>query len=252
MGSLTLSVEEYIARQPKYLWRRRLSRWLVRRILFSIIRVEASGLENIPDTGPAILMMNHIAFWDPIICYGAITNRFPISMSKAENMHNPFLRLAIAFYGGYYVQRGEVDRKALASSIELLKSGQMILIAPEGTRHPEGLAPAKDGLAYVATKSDAVIIPAALGGANEVMSQLKRLRRGYVRVHFGRPFRFKTDGRARIPREELSTMMREAMYQLALAIPPGYEHLRGHYHDVENATTDTLSFVDVESLAKTV
>lgn len=241
--------------QPKYVWRRKLLRGILRTVGFGLVKVEASGLENIPDSGPSILMMNHISFIDPIICSGVITNRFVISMSKIENMKNPIVGFLIRMWGNYTVKRGEIDRAALMNSIELLKSGQLILIAPEGTRHPEGLAPAKDGLAYVATKAEAVIIPAALAGADEGVGRLKKLRRGYARVNLGRPFRLKTGGRSRIPREELSAMMEEAMYQLALAIPEGYDYLRGAYGDMDKVTTRYLEFVDPrapESLRQTL
>ena len=128
-------------------------------------------------------------------------------------------------------------------TIELMKSGQLVLMAPEGTRHPEGLAEAKDGLAYVASKADAVIVPTAVCGAQDWKARLKRFRRAYTHITFGKPFRFKTDGRKRIPRDELSQMIKEAMYQLALTIPDEYHEFRGVYSDVKNTTTDYIEFV---------
>lgn len=67
-----------------------------------------------------------------------------------------------------------------------------------------------------------------------------------MQVIFGKPFRFKTDGRSRIPREELAVMTEEAMYQLAATIPDTYAHLRGIYSDLSKATTDTLEFAAPE------
>lgn len=237
----TTSVQEYIALQPKLARRRSIMRSIIRFILFNILtKVEVRGLDNVIDDEPAILMMNHISLLDPILCMAAVTNRFVIPMSKAENLRNPLLAPFIRWWGSYVVNRGEVDRKALVNSIELLKSGQLILIAPEGTRQTDGLAQPKDGLAYVATKADAVIIPAAISGAMDWLDQIKRLRRPRIIVTFGRPFRFKLNG-ARVPREALSAMTEEAMYQLALALPD--ESLRGIYRDVSQATTEHLEFV---------
>jgi 1-acyl-sn-glycerol-3-phosphate acyltransferase len=186
-------------------------------------------------------MMNHISLLDPILCMGAVTNRFVIPMTKVENVQNPFLAPFVRWWGSYSVNRGEIDRKALTNSIELLKSGQLILIAPEGTRQVTGLAQPKDGLAYIATKADAVIIPAAIMGASGWNKKLKRLQRPQIQVNFGRPFKFKTDGRARIPREELTAMTDEAMYQLALAVTD--ENMRGVYSDLSKATSKHLGFV---------
>jgi 1-acyl-sn-glycerol-3-phosphate acyltransferase len=147
----------------------------------------------------------------------------------------------VRWWGSYSVNRGEVDRKALTSSIELVKSGQLILIAPEGTRHPEGLAEAKDGLAYVATKADAAIIPTGISGAVPWLEKMKRLQRPHININFGRGFKFKTNGQSRIPRETLTAMSHEAMYQLALTVKD--ETRRGFYSEVSRATTHYLEFV---------
>lgn len=238
----SLTVEQYVARQPRYGWRRAILRGLIRIIGFTFLcRVQISGRENIPDDGPCILMMNHISALDPIICMGAIRNRYVIPMTKIENTYNPLLRFFVWWWGSYTVDRTTLDRRALKSSIELVKSGQMILIAPEGTRQPEGLGEAKRGMAYVAVKSDAIVVPATLSDVQDYKSRWKRLRPARARVTFGRPFRLKTGGRTRIPRPELDQMTRESMYQLALTQPD--DDLRGVYSDVENATTATLDFV---------
>ncbi len=144
--------------------------------------------------------------------------------------------------GSYTVNRGEVDRKALTNSVELIKHDQLILIAPEGHRHPEGLAEPKDGLAFVATKADAVIVPTTISGAVGWEKKLFRFQRPKININFGRPFKFKTNGQ-RVPREALAAMSHEAMYQLAIAVKDGTK--RGFYSDLSKATTEYLEFVQV-------
>lgn len=240
---MKLTVEEYVARQSRYTWRRAFLRGLIRTVGFHILaKPTITGQENIPRGGPTILMMNHISLIDPVICIGAVTGRFVIPMTKIENLHDPIFGLFVRAYAAYTVDRLAVDRKALQNSIELVKSGQMILIAPEGTRHPEGLAPPKPGMTFVAVKANATILPTALADSASYAQRWKKLKRARVRVNFGRPFRFKTEGRSRIPREELELMTQEAMYQLALAQPD--PNLRGAYSDLSKATTETLEFVD--------
>lgn len=240
MSSMYASVQEYVAMQPKLARRREIIRNVLRAVGFRLIgRVTASGVENIPAEGSTLLMMNHNSYLDPFACIGTVMHRFVIPMSKAENLRNPFTAPIVKLWGSYPIERGEIDRKALMNSIELLKSGQLVLIAPEGTRHhPRGLTHPKDGFAYIAAKADTVIVPAAVMGAN---GWYKRLFRTHVHVNYGRAFKFKTNGRTRIPREELSAMMEEAMYQLALAVTD--ESLRGVYSDVSKATTTLLEFV---------
>jgi 1-acyl-sn-glycerol-3-phosphate acyltransferase len=240
--SLSASVQEYVAIQPRLAWRRRLMRSLIRTLGFRVLwNVEVTGMENVPDAGPGIIMMNHISLLDPILSMGAVTNRFVIPMTKIENLRNPIFNPFVRWWGAYSINRGEIDRKALVNSIELIKSGQLILIAPEGHRHPEGLAEAKDGLAYVATKSDAVLIPTAISGAVDWSQKMLHLQRPRINVNFGRPFKFKTGGEGRVPREALAAMSHEAMYQLAMAVKD--ETRRGFYSDLSKATTNYIEFV---------
>ena len=228
--------------QPKLAWRRKLVRGVIRGLGFGVLwDVSVTGTENIPDSGPAILMMNHISLLDPILCMGAVSHRFVIPMTKIENVRNPILGPFVRLWGSYSVNRGEFDRMALMNSIELVRSGQLILVAPEGTRHPEGLSRPKDGLAYIATKANAVIIPSAIAGAVGWQDKMKRLQRPTIHVNFGRAFKLKAGGRSRIPREELSEMMEEAMYQLAIAVTD--ETRRGVYSDLSKATTTHLEFL---------
>jgi 1-acyl-sn-glycerol-3-phosphate acyltransferase len=234
------SVQAYIERQPALRWRRSAFLWLLRLVVRCLIRFEVSGIEHIPADGPTIVMMNHIATIDPGLAMAAVRGRQVVPMSKIENFsgwQGPFLK----WYGAYAVRRGEVDREALNNSIALLKAGIPILIAPEGTRSPDGMIEPKDGMTYVATKADAIILPTAICGAQHFGDNFKRFRRTPVRIHFGPAFRFKIEGRTRIPREELAQMTREAMYQLALAQPD--PTLRGAYADLSQATTETLAFL---------
>lgn len=246
MGTTDLPTGSRIApivlRQEHYARRRRFLRDVVlRRLAFRLlvnVRVDGTGL--VPAEGPLIVIMNHIGAIDPFVVVGAITNRLLTPMSKIENYRHPIVGLMARAWGVYTVRRGEVDRQALESTIALLQRGNAVLIAPEGTRHPR-MADPKDGTTYVATKANAVIQPIGLDGTDQFLDSLLRLRRTPVTVHFGRPFRFCPEGRARIPRDELRLMTREMMYQVALLVP---EQRRGIYHDLDQLTTDTLQFVE--------
>ncbi len=236
------SVHDVIFNQRRYTWRRALMRdLLLRPIGFGLlIRIRVEGREHIPPTGPTLVIMNHIASIDPFVVTGVIRPRFLVPMSKIENYANPFVRFMSNMWGVFPVRRGEVDRKALNSTITLLNQGLPVLIAPEGTRQP-ALQHAKDGMAYVATKANAAILPVGLEGTDQFPGAYKRGRRPQVQVKIGRAFRLRTEGQARIPRDVLTQMTHEAMYQLAALIP---EHRRGDYADLENATTDLLSFLE--------
>ena len=238
-----LSIEDYIARQPWYDKRRRILHPMLRALLPAICKVDVAGLEHVPRHGSTILMINHVSYLDPIVVTAGIPFRHTISLSKVENFAIPVLGWLLRQWGHYPIRRGQFDRRALMQTIALLQSGQMVLMAPEGTRDSRGLQPGKEGLAYVATKADAVIVPAAICGAEDWKKRMTSLRRAYAKVVFGEAFRFRAEAGKRVPRARLAQMTEDAMYQLAKAIPDEYHNLRGVYGDVEKATAETLEFV---------
>lgn len=221
-------------------WRRRLLRdWLLYPIGFNfLVKPQFFGTEHIPAAGPTILLMNHIASIDPVVVGNAVKKRTVTPLAKQEVMSYPVLSGLIKFWGAIPVDREGVDRRALLQALAVLQEGHILLIAGEGTRSPQ-LQPLKEGFVYLATKANAAIVPAAVNGTDQFGSNLRRLRRTPVTVHYGRPFRFRSETR-RIQRENMRLMADEAGYQIARMLPA---ERRGVYSDLDQATTETLEFV---------
>jgi len=215
------------------------NRWL-RFGYWLLLRLKVEGVENIPPAGPVILMINHVSFLDPFVVAASMP-RLVTAMSKAENFAIPFWGWVFKLYGAIPVRRGEVDRKALKGALEVLKTDTILLVAPEGTRSRTGaLQTAHDGMAYIAQRSGATIVPVAITGAPEFRRYIKRLRRTPVHIQVGKPFSLRTHAR-KIERETLRAMTTEAMYQLAAVLPPEY---RGVYNDLAQATEHYIDFPD--------
>jgi 1-acyl-sn-glycerol-3-phosphate acyltransferase len=197
------------------------------------------GLEHIPAHGSGIIIYNHIAFVDPVAVLSAIP-RDVVPLAKTEAMGIPFFGIFARLWGAIPIHRGEVDRDALESSFQVLEAGEILLIAPEGTRNP-ALIEGKDGIAYMAVRHNTPIIPAAVTGTGGFPSISRaRWKKPGIRIRFGRPFRFKAPA-GRVPRELMHTMTQEAMYQLAALLPP---ERRGVYADLSKQTTTTLEWLD--------
>ena len=245
MSDVSEVVQSFIDRQPGLNRRRRLMMPFIQFILNLFCRTQVNGLQNIPSSGRTILIANHLSFFDPGIATAVVKHRYVISMAKHESINNLLVRLVIALWGNYYVKRGTVDRQALLNTIELIKHEQLVWLAPEGTRHREGLQEPKDGIAYIAAKANATIVPMSIIGISDLGHNVARLRRTPVEVNFGAPFRFNADENTRLTRPMRSQMTQEAMYQIACTIPENHAHLRGAYANLESATTDTLIFLDL-------
>ena len=221
---------------PAYNLAQKISIALLRPVFNLIVHLQVDGLDNIPDAGPAILMINHVAFLDPVMLIACVRRRI-VPMSKIENLRLPGVNLLIRIWGAINVRRGEVDRAALRRAIEALQAGHLLLMAPEGTRSKSGeLQEPHDGIAYVATRTGALVIPVGIVGTPDIGRNWKQGRRATVYVTLGRPFYFETASQ-RIGREALSQMTREAMYQLAAMLPP---QQRGRFADLRDATTRLL------------
>jgi len=177
--------------------RRRVLRFLIRNIGFTLLaKVDhVEGVENVPSQGPAILMINHINFVDPFVVLNLLPRNI-VPMAKVEVYNYPIVGIFPRMYGVIPVQREEFDRRAIQGALEVLQAGEIILVAPEAHRGPE-LRQGKEGVAYLATRASAPIVPVAIDGTIGFPSLpfLPRWRGPGARVKFGEPFRFKTFGK---------------------------------------------------------
>jgi 1-acyl-sn-glycerol-3-phosphate acyltransferase len=220
---------------------RRFLRFLIRYIGFTTLaklhRVE--GLDNLPENGPAILMINHIAFIDPIVVLHIVPRNI-VPLAKTEVYSYPVVGIFPKLWGVIPVRREEFDRRAVQQVLEVLGAGEIVLVAPEGTRSPS-LTQGKEGVAFLGYRSGAPIIPVAIDGTVgfPALRFTKAWREPGAVVKFGQPFRFRAR-MSRPGRDELRQMTDEAMYLLAGMLPP---HRRGVYADLSKATLETIEWM---------
>ena len=197
--------------------------------LFLPYRVE--GVENLPSEGPVLVLMNHVNLVD-VVLPGMFLPRDVVMLAKVDLFRAPVLGLFVRAYGAVPVRRGEADLQAMRLSLEVLRRGQVLVIAPEGTRSEHGrLQRGREGAALVAALTEVPVVPFVQYGHENYLARLKGLRKTPLYVRVGKPFRFLLRGHRR--RDELRAMTDEAMYRLAELLPPEY---RGVYGDVEAYT----------------
>lgn len=218
--------------------RRHILRFLLRTVGFTLLaRVDkVEGAENVPADGPAILMINHIAFIDPIVVLHVLPRNI-VPLAKIEVYSYPIIGLIPRLWGVIPVRREEFDRRAVKRVLEVLGAGEIVLVAPEGTRGPR-LSQGKEGVAYLASRSGAPIVPVAIDGTigMPMLRYSRRWREPAAHLKFGKPFRFRADI-GHPDRELLRKMTDEAMYILSAMLP---EARRGYYADLSKATRDTI------------
>ena len=200
---------------------------------------EVEGLENVPMKGPGILLINHIAFIDSLIVLHTVPRNI-IPLAKSEVYDYPFVGIFPKIWGVVPIQRYEMDRKAIRDVFAILKAGELVLVAPEGTRHNE-LSQGKVGAAYISCRTGAPIIPVAVEGTPgfPAFRTSKRWKEPGVKIRYGQPFRYRSEySHAR--KKELRLMMDEAMYILASLLP---EERRGVYSDLTKSTQKTIQWL---------
>lgn len=202
----------------------RVLRPFVRFLLNLLARIEYVGLENWP-APPYILVTNHLAIFDiPLLM---VACPYPVHPMVADkHRRNPFYAGLVSIARPVWVKRGEVDRQALRGSLAVLEQGGVLGIAPEGTRARGvyALQKGKAGVAYLAARADALIVPVGLSGSEQIKRCIPRLRRARVRVAVGQPFRLPESGRIR--GDKLDEYTDLIMRRIAELLPAEY---RGVY-----------------------
>lgn len=234
--TIALNGYQHSLREPY----RNILRMLLRVIGFNLLakigRVE--GLKNVPRQGPAIIMMNHIAFVDSLIVLHLMPRNI-IPLAKVEVYEYPLVGFLPKLWGVIPVHREELDRRAIQQALEVLDAGEMILVAPEGTRGT-ALRRGKEGIAYLASRSGAPIVPVAIDGSKgfPALRPFGAWRTPGAIVQIGKPFRYRPEYQ-KARREDLTKMTDEAMYILSAMLP---EPRRGVYSDLGQATQETLTW----------
>jgi 1-acyl-sn-glycerol-3-phosphate acyltransferase len=136
------------------------------------IKIEMSGLENIPAGRSCIFMSNHVSNLDPPVVLPLLPGRSSVLLKK-ELMNIPILGRAMRLAKFVPVERGS-RRDAAQASVEAaadaLRSGLHILVYPEGTRSLDGrLSAFKKGPFFLAQETQAPIVPIAISGTQTMM-----------------------------------------------------------------------------------
>ena len=191
----------------------------VRAVGLALYPMTLENGERIPARGAYIVVANHVNWKDP----PAIELTFRVAirfMAKQEAFEMFFLGGLLRGIGCFPVRRGEADRRAMVTCLQVLRVGNPLGFFPEGTRSRDRtLHRAQPGIAFLARKSGAPILPVGVIGTPEA-----RLRRSDIRVRVGEPFQLNDLGlQTSATEQEVADAI---MRKVAALLPP---EMRGEY-----------------------
>jgi 1-acyl-sn-glycerol-3-phosphate acyltransferase len=206
---------------------------IVRPILNLIAKRDWRGIENIPKSGAAIAVCNHISYVDPLLFTHFLydNGRAPRYLGKASLFKLPVIGRVLLGAGQIPVERETSSAsQSLQHAIAFLNSGHLLGVYPEGTlTRDENYWPmkAKTGIARLAILTQVPVIPCAQWGAQKILpaysKKLKLFPRTKVIVVAGKPLDFsKWYGKAEDP-----IALEEATAFVMNAITRLLEDLRG-------------------------
>lgn len=193
----------------------------VRRIWTAFLPLRVEGRENVPAAGPYIIVANHISWLDPPVIEFALG--VPVRyMAKREVFEVPLIGFVLRALGNFPVRRGESDRRALETALGVLAAGQPLGFFPEGTRSKDAsLRRAKPGIAFLARRSGAPILPVAVMGTPDIRLRIPPRADALVRI--GRLVPLPELGSPAADDQELADAI---MRRVAVLLP---EQMRGAY-----------------------
>jgi 1-acyl-sn-glycerol-3-phosphate acyltransferase len=208
-----------------------------RTIARSVTRVRVEGaIDEIPRTGPVILAANHISNGDAVIIGAWLTKflgRRIHWLGKKEMFDWPIVGWIARNGGVHPVDRAAADVDAFRMAERILAEGHVLMVFPEGTRSPTGeLQKPKDGLAMIALRSGAPIVPIGIANTDRVWPKGRFLPRpgGHATMSVGRSFVLADELPEGVPRKAQKAAATELiMRRIAAELP---ERHRGIYGDV--------------------
>jgi 1-acyl-sn-glycerol-3-phosphate acyltransferase len=215
--------------------------WVVKAILTPILnfffRVRVEGAEHVPAEGAAILASNHLSFSDSFFLPMVLRRRVTF-VAKAEYFEDPKTAWFFRAVGQIPIKRsgGSASQGALDAATDVLVSGGLFGIYPEGTRSPDGrLYRGHTGVARLALQQGVPVLPVAMVGTREAqpIGQAKPNFFRPITVRIGKPLTFERLRERASDPMVLRQVTDEVMFELSNLSGQEYVNQYAKRHDPE-------------------
>jgi len=196
--------------------------WVIGPLLTTVFRPWVTGLENVPRTGPIIVVCNHLSFVDSIFLPLMIDRQMAF-LAKSDyftgkGLKGWLVRFFMTSAGQLPIDRtgGKASEASLNAGLQILAEGGVLAIYPEGTRSPDGrMYRGRTGIARMILEAHVPVIPAAVIGTEKVMplgSTIPKVHK--VGVVIGKPLDFSRFEGMESDRFVLRSITDEIIYEM--------------------------------------
>ena len=201
--------------------RRRLVRFVLRHLagiaFFLLGRLRIEGRENMPKSGPFILVANHFHFADPVALLWLSRRQVEFIGGFRFVFAPKIVHFFPSLWGYFPAFRGAYSRQTLRSALNVLDQDGVVALFPEGGCWATVLRPARPGAAFLALQAGVQIVPVGLDG----FTKLFHGWRPTLRIRIGKPIGpFSVEGNAVSRRSEIDAIGEKIMKAVAELIPP--------------------------------
>lgn len=184
-------------------------------------RLRTYGQDNLIEDGPAILASNHASYLDPPLV-GISCRKDVYFLARKSLFERPVIGPLLAQLNTVPVDRDRGDVAAIRAMIKLLKSGNRVLVFPEGTRSKDGnLQPARAGVGLLIAKSLAPVVPVRVFGSFAALPRSGGIRFVPISVVIGKPLFFTKQDLGDDERAAYQVLSNRVMAAIAaLELPP--------------------------------
>lgn len=189
--------------------------------LFADYQVE--GHQNVPPMGPLIIVANHQSNFDPTLVSTSIPRRVRFLAKEGIFQGGPIGRWFLRSYGAFPVDRERPDIGAYRWSLDQIAQDRAIVVFPEGTRNPGQMGRAHSGVARLALKTQAPLLPVGITGTERLGTFLRVFNpTGKIRVNIGSAFTLPSiEGKP--DKELLGSLTDMVMERVAALLPASYQ-----------------------------